>query len=84
MDWPTNPTEGQLHTYLEPIGGSDFVCWLYINGAWEHISLTDFYKYDRLNHTSYGAFKPSKTQGPRDRPIRRANGNLEYPLHCTL
>jgi len=78
MDWPTNPAEGQLHTYVDQISGSDFVCWLYINKAWEHISSTDFYKYDLLNRnaTWSGGFKASKTTGPRDRPIRRANGDI--------
>lgn len=80
MDWPTNPPEGQLHTYLDQIGGSDFVCWLFINGAWENIPSEQFYKYDRLNHNAVfsGGFKPSHTTGPRDRPIRRANGELVH------
>lgn len=33
-----NPKEGELASFVDPIGGSDFYYKVYRNGEWHHIS----------------------------------------------
>jgi len=81
IEWPLNPTQGQIFSYRNLVSGCDWINWLYLDGAWEEIDERMSREYEQLNFLAFAisgkGHVDSKEYGVRDRPIRRANGELE-------
>jgi hypothetical protein len=37
IEWPENPKEGEEFTYIDPIGGSTWVTFVYFMGTWQYL-----------------------------------------------